>query len=51
MLDMHQANEEQRVEMRIDRIHQVKFIRDNYLNEMEQQEKKEAARLAAIAKK
>lgn len=51
MLDVHVQNEETRVEMKKERRDQVKYIRDNFLNNMEKQEKKDKANLAKLAKK
>lgn len=51
MLELHQATEEKRVEMKTNRKEQVKFIRDNYLNQMEKLEKKEAEKNAKLARK
>jgi hypothetical protein len=51
MADIQLINDHQRLEMLLDRREQVKFIRDNYLNQVEKQELKEKAKLEKLAKK
>jgi len=51
MLEISRSTDRQRVDMIINRKQNVKFIRDNYLNQKEKDEKKNAEKMERQAKK
>lgn len=51
MLEISRSTDRQRVDMIINRKQNVKFIRDNYLNQKEKDEKKNADKMERLAKK